>query len=108
MISAEDVGGVHVKYLYDCPRQLWLYARGFRPEATSAAVQLGEAVHEPSYCRAHPIGLSSARLDDLDGNLWVHETKFSLRATIADEAQAIHYCYRLRQVGVDSQSAILH
>jgi CRISPR-associated exonuclease Cas4 len=108
VISTEDVGGVHVKYLYHCPRQLWLYARGFRPEVTSATVQLGEAVHETSYRRAHPIDLGSARLDDLDGNLWVHEIKSSSRATAADEAQAVHYCYRLRQVGVHAQGAILH
>ena len=70
MISEEDVGGVHVKYLYHCPRQLWLYARGLRPEATSATVQLGEAVHETSYRRAHPVDLGAARLDDHGGWSW--------------------------------------
>lgn len=108
MIDADDIGGVHIKYLYHCPRQLWLYARGLRPEATSASVQLGEAVHETSYRRAHPVDLGAARLDDLDGHLWVHEVKSSSRPSAADEAQAIHYCYRLRRVGVETQGAILH
>ncbi|WP_262391872.1 CRISPR-associated protein Cas4 [Nocardiopsis sp. CNR-923] len=108
MIGDQDVGGVHVKYLYHCRRQLWLYARGFRPEATSATVQLGEAVHDTSYRRAHPIDLGSARLDDLDGRLWVHEIKSSSRPTEADEAQVVHYCYRLRAVGVDTQGGVLH
>lgn len=107
MISEQDVGGVHIKYLYHCPRQLWLFSRGFRPEATSATVQLGEAVHDTSYRRAHPIDLGSARLDDLDGDLWVHETKSSSQPSPADEAQAIHYCYRLRLVGVEAQGAVL-
>lgn len=108
MISSEDIGGVHIKYLYHCPRQLWLYARGMRPEALSENVELGEAVHETSYRRAHPVDLGAARLDDLDGQLWVHETKSSAHPREADEAQVIHYCYRLRSLGVAAQGAILH
>lgn len=108
MINADDVGGVHIKYLYHCPRQLWLYARGFRPEALSEAVQMGEAVHATSYRRATPIDLGSARLDDLDGDLWVHEIKSASKPSVADEAQAIHYCYRLHKVGVAARGAVLH
>lgn len=108
MIDTEDVGGVHVKYLHHCRRQLWLYARGFRPEALNASVQMGEAVHDTSYRRASPVDLGSAKLDDLDGDLWVHEVKSSSAPSAADEAQAIHYCYRLRKVGVDAKGAVLH
>ncbi len=74
MINADDVGGVHIKYLYHCPRQLWLYARGFRPEALSEAVQI----------------------------------KSASKPSVADEAQAIHYCYRLHKVGVAARGAVLH
>ncbi|WP_327046834.1 CRISPR-associated protein Cas4 [Microbispora sp. NBC_01189] len=108
MIGPEDVGGVHVKYLYHCRRQLWLYARGMRPEQLSATVQLGEAVHETSYTRSSPVDLGAAKLDHLDGAAWVHEVKSSSRPSRADEAQAMHYCYRLRAVGVDAQGGILH
>lgn len=108
MIQAEDVGGVHIKYLYHCRRQLWLYARGVRPEHLNAAVQLGEAVHDTSYTRSTPVDLGAARLDHVDGQHWVHEVKSSSKATKADEAQAIHYCYRLREVGVPAQGAVLH
>lgn len=52
MIQPGDVGGAHIKYLHHCPRQLWLYARGIRPEHLSERVQLGEAVHETSYERS--------------------------------------------------------
>ena len=91
MISAHDVGGVHVKYLYHCPRQLWLFARGLRPERISSLVELGEAVHDTTYTRQSPVDLGAARIDFIDGQTWVHEVKSSSRSTEADRAQAIHY-----------------
>lgn len=108
MIDAADVGGVHIKYLYHCPRQLWLYLRGIRPEHLSATVQLGEAVHDTSYTRNTPVDLGAARLDFIDGGHWVHEVKSSSRPSLADQAQARHYCHRLRMVGVDARGAVLH
>lgn len=108
MIESADVGGVHVKYLHHCPRQLWLYARGIRPEHLSERVQLGEAVHETSYERSKPVDLGAARIDHLDGSAWVHEIKSSSIASAADQAQAMHYCLRLREIGIDAQGAILH
>jgi CRISPR-associated exonuclease Cas4 len=108
VIQPGDVGGVHIKYLHHCPRQLWLYARGIRPEHLSERVQLGEAVHETSYERSKEVDLGAAHLDHLDGAAWVHEIKSSSAASTADQAQAIHYCLRLREIGVDAQGAILH
>jgi CRISPR-associated exonuclease Cas4 len=108
VIDAEDVGGVHVKYLYHCRRQLWLYLRGIRPEHLSSTVQLGEAVHDTSYTRDTPVDLGAARLDFVDGRQWVHEVKSSSQPSSADQAQGRHYCYRLQLIGVDAQGAILH
>ncbi|UQA90753.1 CRISPR-associated protein Cas4 [Streptomyces halobius] len=108
MITAQDVGGVHIKYLYHCRRQLWLYLRGIRPESLNASVQLGEAVHDTSYNRNSPVDLGAARLDFLDGRHWVHEVKSSARPTEADEAQGRHYCHRLRNLGIDVKGAVLH
>jgi CRISPR-associated exonuclease Cas4 len=107
-MDTEDVGGVHVKYLHHCRRQLWLYLRGVRPEHLDASVQFGEAVHDTSYPRSTPIDLGAARLDHLDGEQWVHEVKSSSAPTDADAAQAVHYCYRLHEVGVPAKGAILH
>ncbi len=98
MITSPDIGGVHIKYLYHCPRQLWLYIRGLRPEFLNHHVQFGEAVHDTSCSRAHPVDLGAARLDDLDGTLWVHEIKSSAHPTDADRAQALHCCYRLHEI----------
>jgi len=64
-MDPDDVGGVHIKYLYHCCRQLWLFARGFRPEGHSALVQYGEAVHETRYDRYREVDLGAARLDNL-------------------------------------------
>ncbi|CAO5240395.1 CRISPR-associated protein Cas4 [Frankia sp. AgKG'84/4] len=107
-MDATDVGGVHVKYLHHCRRQLWLFARGIRPEHLSERVRLGEAVHETSYDRYREVDLGSAKLDHLDGELWVHEVKSSRHPTAADEAQAMHYCLRLTELGVEARGAVLH
>jgi CRISPR-associated exonuclease Cas4 len=108
VITAADIGGVHIKYLHHCPRQLWLYGRGFRPEHHDDLVQLGEAVNDTSYTRRSPVDLGAARLDFIDGENWVHEVKSSSRPTPADQAQVIHYCYRLRQVGIGTCGGVLH
>lgn len=108
MISRDDIGGVHIKYLFHCPRQLWLYARGYRPEHLNEAVQLGTALHETTYTRFSPVDLGAARLDHFDGQAWVHEIKHSGKYTAADHAQARHYCHQLTRVGIDVNGAILH
>jgi CRISPR-associated exonuclease Cas4 len=108
VIDEEDVGGVHIKYLYHCRRQLWLYLRGIRPERLSGIVRLGEAIHDTSYSRNGSVDLGAAQLDFIDGQHWVHEVKSSSRPTSADQAQGRHYCYQLRLIGVDAQGAILH
>jgi CRISPR-associated exonuclease Cas4 len=107
-MDSADVGGVHIKYLHHCPRQLWLYARGIRPEHLSARVQLGQAVHETSYERKTTVDLGAARLDYIDGQHWVHEVKSPAGPIAADRAQAIHYCHRLHEVGIPAQGAVLH
>lgn len=107
MFTTDDVGGVHIKYLEHCPRQLWLFARGLRPEASSERVLLGEAVHDTSYRREQAVDLGAAKLDHFDGQRWVHEVKSSARLTAADRAQAMHYCYRLHHLGVEVAGAIL-
>jgi CRISPR-associated exonuclease Cas4 len=108
VITNDDVGGVHIKYLYHCPRQVWLYARGLRPERFSGLVQLGEAVHDTTYTRQTSIDLGAARVDFVDGKAWIHEVKSSSRSPEADQAQAIHYCHLLHQLGVPVRGAILH
>jgi CRISPR-associated exonuclease Cas4 len=51
LLTEDDVGGVHVKYLHHCHRQLWLYTRGYRPEAGSDLVAFGEAIDATTFER---------------------------------------------------------
>lgn len=108
MIDYADIGGVHIKYLYHCRRQLWLYARGFRPEHLNDSVAAGTAMHETSFSRFSPIDLGAARVDHLDGQSWVHEAKNSRKPSDADHAQARHYCHQLHRVGAEVEGAIVH
>src|SRR5262245_53276577 len=94
-LAPADVGGVHVKYLHHCPRQLWLYSRGYRPEAGSDLVAFGQAVDETSFQRKRRIALDSARIDWVDGRLWVHEVKSARTPDDAHIAQVRLYCLLL-------------
>jgi CRISPR-associated exonuclease Cas4 len=106
--AAEDLGGVHIKYLLHCPRQLWLYTRGLRPEGRSEKVAFGEAVDETSYARRHGVDLGAARIDWITTGAVVHEVKSSRAPAPQHEAQARHYCLLLDRRGVAVQGAVLH
>jgi CRISPR-associated protein Cas1 len=56
----DELGGIHIKYLLHCPRQLWLYAHGYRPEQASDLVAFGEAVDESAYARYREVDLMTA------------------------------------------------
>lgn len=102
------VGGVHIKYLLHCPRQLWLYTRGLRPESGSDRVAYGEAVDETSYTRRHGVDLGAARIDWMTTGATVHEVKSSRAPSPQHEAQARHYCLLLERWGVNVRGAVLH
>jgi CRISPR-associated exonuclease Cas4 len=108
--SADDdeLGGVHIKYLLHCPRQLWLYSRGYRPEQASEQVAFGEAVDETAYARRRDIDLGAARIDWVTTGAVVHETKSSRVPSAQHEAQVRHYCLLLEQRGVAVRGGVLH
>lgn len=108
MTDLIDVGGVHVKYLEHCPRQLWLYWRGFRPERTSSLVAEGEAHDRVTFKREHEVDLGAAKLDWVDGQAWVHENKVSAAPSPQHIAQVEHYCLLLDSYGVRVAGGILH
>jgi CRISPR-associated exonuclease Cas4 len=94
-LTEDDVGGVYVKYLYHCHRQLWLYTRGYRPEAGSDLVAFGEAIDATTFGRKRDLSLDALRIDWVDGRLWVHEVKSARRPDDAHTAQARLYCLAL-------------
>jgi CRISPR-associated exonuclease Cas4 len=52
--------------------------------------------------------MGAAQLDFIDGEHWVHEVKSATRPSPADEAQVVHYCFRLHEAGVDAAGGVLH
>jgi CRISPR-associated exonuclease Cas4 len=106
--SERDVGGVHVKYLYHCPRQLWLYLHGYRPEAASDLVSLGEAIDSTSFSRRRALDLGEARIDWVEGRAEVHEAKSSRAPSDAHLAQVRLYCDALERRGVVVRGAVVH
>jgi CRISPR-associated exonuclease Cas4 len=107
--AAEDeLGGVHIKYLLHCPRQLWLYARGYRPERGSDLVAFGEAVDESAFARRREVDLDAARIDWVTTGAVVHETKSSRSPSSQHEAQVRHYCLLLERRGVNVRGGTLH
>ena len=104
----DELGGVHIKYLLHCPRQLWLYARGYRPEQGSDLVAFGEAVDTSSYSRQHDVDLGAAKIDWITAGAIVHETKSSRAPSPQHEAQVRHYCLLLERRGVHVRGGILH
>lgn len=101
MSTPDALGGVHIKYLLHCPRQLWLYSRGYRPERRSADVTFGEAIDETTYTRRRDIDLDQAKIDWVTTGAIVHETKSSRRPSRQHEAQVRHYCLLLARRGVN-------
>ncbi|GAB3460102.1 CRISPR-associated protein Cas4 [Streptomonospora sediminis] len=106
--DAESLGGVHIKYLLHCPRQLWLYTRGYRPEHRSETVAFGEAVDETTYTRRRDIDLGEAKIDWVTTGAVVHETKSSRRPSPQHEAQVRHYCLLLWRLGVNVARGVVH
>jgi CRISPR-associated exonuclease Cas4 len=107
--AAEDeIGGVHIKYLLHCPRQLWLYSRGYRPEQGSDLVAFGEAVDDTSYTRQREVDLGAAKIDWVTTGAVVHETKSSRAPAEQHAAQVRHYCLLLEQRGVTVRGGVLH
>ncbi|TDC80518.1 CRISPR-associated protein Cas4 [Streptomyces hainanensis] len=106
--GASEIGGVHIKYLHHCPRQLWLYARGYRPEQRSDLVAFGEVVDDTTFTRRRDVDLGEAKIDWVTTGAVVHETKSSRAPSEAHAAQVRHYCLLLERRGVAVRGGIVH
>ncbi|MFE7636623.1 CRISPR-associated protein Cas4 [Kitasatospora sp. NPDC057518] len=104
----QGLGGVHIKYLRHCPRQLWLYMRGYRPEGGSDLVAFGEVVSETTFTRRRDVDLGEARIDWVTAGAVIHETKSSRSPSPAHDAQVRHYCLLLERRGVNVRGGTVH
>ncbi|MER5490610.1 CRISPR-associated protein Cas4 [Streptomyces sp. NPDC002454] len=102
------VGGVHIKYLHHCPRQLWLYGQGYRPEHRSELVAFGEVVDATTFTRRRDVDLGEAKIDWVTTGAVVHETKSSRAPSPAHTAQVRHYCLLLERRGVAVRGGTVH
>jgi CRISPR-associated exonuclease Cas4 len=102
------LGGVHIKYLHHCPRQLWLYGRGYRPEQGSDLVAFGEVVDDTTFTRRRDLDLGEARIDWVTTGAVVHETKSSRAPSPAHAAQVRHYCLLLERRGITVRGGTVH
>nr|WP_188283299.1 CRISPR-associated protein Cas4 [Streptomyces sp. CBMA29] len=102
------MGGVHIKYLHHCPRQLWLYGRGYRPEHRSELVAFGEVVDDTTFIRRRDIDLGEAKIDWVTTGAIVHETKSSRAPSPAHAAQVRHYCLLLERRGITVRGGTVH
>lgn len=102
------IGGVHIKYLHHCPRRLWLYTRGYRPEHRSDLVAFGETVDETTFTRRRDVDLGEARIDWVTAGAVVHETKSSRTPSPAHAAQVRHYCLLLERRGIAVRGGTVH
>ncbi|WP_049577312.1 CRISPR-associated protein Cas4 [Streptomyces sp. SBT349] len=106
--ESAQLGGVHIKYLHHCPRQLWLYTRGYRPEQRSDLVAFGEVIDDTTYTRRRDIDLGEAKIDWVTTGAIVHETKSSRAPAPAHAAQVRHYCLLLERRGVAVRGGVVH
>lgn len=106
--EGDAIGGVHIKYLHHCPRQLWLYARGYRPEHRSELVAFGESVDETAFTRRRDVDLGEAKIDWVTAGAVIHETKSSRTPSPAHTAQVLHYCLLLERRGVSVRGGTVH
>ncbi|MEV8287868.1 CRISPR-associated protein Cas4 [Streptomyces niveus] len=102
------LGGVHIKYLHHCPRQLWLYTRGYRPEQRSELVAFGEVIDDTTFTRRRDVDLGEAKIDWVTTGAVVHETKSSRAPSAAHAAQVRHYCLLLERRGVTVRGGTIH
>ena len=107
-LTEDELGGVHIKYLLHCSRQLWLYSRGYRPEQGSDLVAFGEAVDDTAYSRQREVDLGAAKIDWVTTGAVVHETKSSRAPSDQHAAQVRHYCLLLERRGVSVRGGVLH
>lgn len=106
-----DCTGTELNYLHVCPRKLWLFRHGIRPEQESDLVQLGILLGEESFSRREkeiPIGEIGV-LDWADFKAGViHETKHGKAPGGGDEAQVRYYLFYLNAHGIRVDHAVIH
>lgn len=106
-----EITATEINYLHICPRKLWLFRHGIRPESENVNVQLGRLLDEEAFQRKDKnIAFGESCVIDWasfkDGI--IHETKKSRNPEKADIAQVKFYMYHMKMRGLRVESAVIH
>jgi CRISPR-associated exonuclease Cas4 len=113
MDEQKIITGTEIAYLHVCPRKLWLFHHGIRPENEHSNVQIGRFVQETSFTRHEnekELVLGNIGVVDwaeLDKGV-IHEIKKGKAPFGAEEAQVRYYMWWLRARGVNVHTCIIH
>ncbi|MDD4736954.1 MAG: CRISPR-associated protein Cas4 [Kiritimatiellae bacterium] len=100
-------------YLYICPRKLWLFHHGIRPENEHVNVQIGRHIQETSYERQEARkeialgGIGVVDWAELDKCV-IHEVKKSKCPRHAEVAQTRYYMWWMREHGIPIKRCVIH
>ena len=107
------ITGTEMAYLYICPRKLWLFHHGIRPENEHVNVQIGRHIQETSFARQEEkkeLALGNIGVVDwaeLEKRV-IHEVKKSKCPRKAEVAQTRYYMWWMRCHGMLTERCVIH
>lgn len=109
-ISEMSVTGTEINYYFVCQKKLWLFTHHINMEQTSQYVEIGKELHQNSFSREKKEIMIDGviRLDFLDKELTIHETKKSKAMDKATRYQILYYIYYLQKKGIEGLKGKVH
>ena len=104
------ITGTEINYYFVCRKKLWLFSHDITMEQTSQYVEIGKEIHENSFNRENKEILIDGliKLDFMDKELVIHETKKSRAMEEATRYQLLYYIYYLKQKGIEGVKGAVH
>lgn len=109
----ELITGTQMAYLHICPRKLWLFRHGIRPEQENVNVQIGKHIQETTFERQENKkevalgGIGVVDWAELNKGI-IHETKKGKCPANAEVAQTRYYMWWMRNNGMSVERCIIH
>jgi len=111
MTKEQTITGTEMAYLYICPRKLWLFHNGIRPENEHVNVQIGRLIQETTFSH-HEKEIPLGEIGVIDWAEFkhgrIHETKKGKCPGDAEIAQTRYYLWWLRRNGANIDTCIIH
>ncbi|NPA40534.1 MAG: CRISPR-associated protein Cas4 [Thermodesulfobacteria bacterium] len=108
----EHFTGTQIAYFVVCKRKLWLFSHQIGFEKYSDYVELGRLINEESFKKEthKEVELGEVKIDFIKtkNGVIVHEVKKSRKLEPAHIWQVKYYIFKLRELGVNCSSGIIH